>query len=71
MYYVCCEEFFETVKLFVSQKHIDTRNEYGRVFRQISSSGGLSIYFCDYRNYGGSRELVGLEFCSLAMQEQL
>ncbi len=28
------------------------------------------IYFCEYRNYGGSRELVGLELCSLAMQER-
>ena len=30
-----------------------------------------SLYFCEYRNYGGSRELVGLELCSLAMQERL
>ena len=28
-----------------------------------------SLYFCEYRNYGGS--LVGLELCPLAMQERL
>jgi thiamine phosphate synthase YjbQ (UPF0047 family) len=39
--------------------------------RRLNLGTWQGIYFCEYRNYGGSRELVGLELCSLAMQERL
>ena len=39
--------------------------------RRLNLGTWQGIYFCEYRNYGDSRELVGLKLCSLAMQERL